>query len=697
MNTILERQETELITNVIQKYVNKGKTRQQIYDDIYDPDDQPGIILAGKFMKVYDELYPPISTYELDPFEQIPNNLRDYQIETVTSCIGALATGDRCYIQLPTGAGKTRVMYKLIDDDFESVKQANNGRLEPGGIVYICMSPRIDLANQHFSQDNARNIKTKYRLIHMHSREPAASVAKSYKEWDRKKEALIITALYQSVSRLRTWLDSRGLVRLVRIAFSDEAHLIARWCQPKVLEREPDINWFMSAGDEWSPEAKFVNLSATPTENQVNNLGNMWGPLIKPVTVGELITRGILCPIETLIPNIRVIQATDSRGNSQNTLDLASMCEILYKSLLYTKSQKAVVFCNTTAKCKELRQLFELETKRSDVKIQAFIHVSGGIDSEFTEEDFDIMDIKYDAEGDKSRGEIALFEKYKGQSVVFTCKRISLGYDFPPVDFVGFCDPKCSRAELSQAIGRCLRMFPGKPVARVFVPITPEDYSKDSSLKRRHLTLFEYLNYLKDEVGFDYRIRDRSDIKNKTDSSVSGGSVGGGLDPLAVQPVQPIPIKPVTMCEVPGYNFLDRDRVCLILAKECIFGQQNGTASATGLVNLFRTNNVDSPDKYREFWNSHPELHDIIPEDYKELSGFRWKDIVDPIGTKYYPTRQECDFGIFNVMQGFQRKFIARNIQQEEYLAKTTELLHKPYMHNVYDPRIPLFEPTVYY
>lgn len=652
-----------------------------------------------------DEIIDKLDTddpLELDLIKRVYGNLcktqlRSYQVDTVRDAKEALAVGYRCFIQLPTGAGKTRVMYKLIDDDFEKVRVVDRARLE-AGVVYICMSPRIDLAKQHFSQENTQNLATPFRLIHIHSREPVASVAKSYKEWDRKKEALVITALYQSVSRLRTWLDSKGLTRLVRIAFSDEAHLIARWCQPKVLEREQDVNWFMSAGDEWSPKTKFVNLSATPTENQVNNLGNMWGPLIKRVTVGELIARGILCPIETLIPNIRVIQTTDSRGNSQNTLDLASMCEILYKSLVYTKSQKAVVFCNTTSKCKELRQLFEQETKRSDVKIQAFIHVSGGIDSEFTEEDFDIMDVKYDdAEGDKSRGEIALFEKYKGQAVVFTCKRISLGYDFPPVDFVGFCDPKCCRAELSQAIGRCLRMFPGKPVARVFVPITPEDYSKDSSLKRRHLTLFEYLNYLKDEVGFDYRIRDRSDIKIKTDSSVSGGSVNGGLDPLAVQPVQPIPIKPVTMCEVPGYNFLDRDRVCLILAKECIFGQQNGAAGATGLVSLFRTNNVDSPDKYREFRNSHTELHDIIPEDYKELSGFRWKDVLDPSGTKYYPTRQECDFGIFNVMQGFQRKFIARKIQQDEYLAKTSELLYKPYMHNVYDPRIPLFEPDVYY
>lgn len=711
----------KLAEKYMRKVLIRYFSRQIPLDDVIqlmEPDTDEETIIR----KVWSDLQaernresPPneISRSNIVETPYTPPELRDYQVETVRDVKEALAVGDRCFVQLPTGAGKTRVMYKLIDDDFESQTKLNslNGRLEPQdkptGIVYICMSPRIDLAKQHFSPDNARNLKTKFRLIHMHSKEPEVNINRVIREWNRQEEALIITALYQSVSRLRGWLDRRGLTNLVRLVFSDEAHLIARWCQPKVLDKEPDINWFMSGV---GPHAKYINLSATPTENQVQNVGDLWGPVIKRVTVGDLIGRGILCPIETLIPNIRVIQTVDSRGNSQNTLDTRSMCEILYKAIVYTNAQKAIVFCNTTAKCRELRDLFEQEASRAesgDVRIQPFIHVSGGVDSEFTEEDFDIMDVRYndggdgeDGVSDKARGEIVLFEKYnKGPAVVFTCKRISMGYDFPAIDFVGFCDPKCSRAELAQCIGRGLRISPGKTTCKVFIPITPADYEQDTGLKRRHLTLFEYLNYLRDEVGFEYRIKDCGDLRVKPKGECGGGSGSPG-DRLEA----PVGIEPAKICEIPGsgYNFIDRDRICLILAKECIRGKQNGKRDSDDIGNniiiqLLRSNNIDSPEKYTELRDSRPELQEMIPADYKNLGSVKWKDVIDPDGVKYYQTIVECRDAISKVYIGFQTKYLSRNMSLDEYRTISTKLRETPSTYNQYDNKIPLFEPEVFY
>lgn len=519
-----------------------------------------------------------------------PPELRDYQVETVRDVKAALAVGDRCFVQLPTGAGKTRVMYKLIDDDFESFNNANNVRLDPG-VVYICMSPRIDLAKQHFCADKAKDMATPYRLINFYSKVDDFTVDAMYCEWSRDKEALIISSLYQSLGRLKAWLDTRQLTKRVRYIFSDEAHLISRWCQPNVLEREPDINWFMTG--IWNPQIKRVFMSATPTENQVCNLDGLWGQLIKPVTVGQLITAKILCPIETLIPNVRVTESIDKKtGDLRTELDSRSMCEILYKALVHTNAKKAVVFCNTTAKCRELRDLFARESESADIKIKSYIYVSGqdsqsGIvnkshkdnseDEDSENEEFaDIMSSKYKDLAEEKRGEIVLFEKCPTPAVVFVCKKISMGYDFPPIDFIAFADPKCAKAELAQCIGRGLRTSTGKTVCRVFIPITPADYMGDTRMKRRHLTLFEYLNYLRDEVGFEYRINDRTDMRIKTQTEIGNSGCNTEINPLVGELDKLTVTEPVTIGDIPGsgYDFLDENKVCLILAKESVLNNQ---------------------------------------------------------------------------------------------------------------------------
>jgi superfamily II DNA or RNA helicase len=651
-------------TKVTKRYIDRGSSLDDIIKKM-EPNEAEEFIIRRIYSKLTGNIPTPTNLNIVQPNTKttlaniIP--LRPYQVQTVSEAQQILKTGDRCYIKLPTGAGKTRIMYKLIDDDFKSVMKVNGGRLEPGGIVYICMSPRIDLANQHFRSDKAKDMDTPFRLIKFYSKVDNFTLDAQYCEWSRDKEALIISGLYQSLDRLKAWLETWQLTKYVRYVFSDEAHLIARWCQPKILERDSTVNWFITG--IWSSYLKRVYLSATPTENQVIDFGGNWGPLIKPVTVGQLITEQILCPIETLIPNVRVTESLDSKGNLRTGLDSGSMCEILYKTLVHTNAQKAVVFCNTTAKCRELRDLFIRESARTDLKIKAYIYVSGlatvpgkkdsvGDSEEEESEDEEFEDIrsnKYKNLEEEKRGEIVLFENCPTPAVVFVCKRISMGYDYPPIDFIAFADPKCAKAELAQCIGRGLRSSTGKTVCRVFIPITPADYTGDTKLKRRHLTLFEYLNYLKDEVGYDYQIKDRKDIKRTTELN------GGGVDGVssARYPMMESSVTLNIFGDIPGYDFLDENKICLVLAKESILNNHKSDFSWDNYNRVqheyYKSRNREYGFKtVKEYFNcdtvKFTDWLDPNVEDLTTMFGKYWKGWYDFLGidTARYPPSMDA-------------------------------------------------------
>lgn len=66
------------------------------------------------------------------------------------------------------------------------------------------------------------------------------------------------------------------------------------------------------------------------------------------------------------------------------------------------------------------------------------------------------------------------FEKADKPSVVSNVKCWGEGIDVPSLDGVAFVDPKWSRIDIVQAIGRAVRLSEGKEVARIIVPVAVE-------------------------------------------------------------------------------------------------------------------------------------------------------------------------------------------------------------------------------
>ena len=606
-----------------------------------------------------------------------PDKLRDYQQQSVSECLSEFREKgkDRCYIQLPTGAGKTRVMYQLINEDFAEFQASTaltNSQVQSGqpvitnrGAVYVCLSPRKDLAEQHFGNASAKHPKTPKGItlnadvIIIHCDVPKKDILAKITAWKQTgtARALIISSLYQSVERLKSILEATGITQ-IRKLFADEAHLIARWGQQSELARFRWKCWMMRN----TICQRRIFMSATPTENQVGNLDEIWGTRINPVSVGRLIARKILVPIETLIPNI--LFNADEDDNSQ--ANLLGICEPLFKTFTTSGSKKGVVFCNTQAKCSALHKMFREIAAKNGSRLKSFLYIGKGFeDGKLESLDDENMDITLLADEDdyKSRGEIAEFEACNHEpAVIFVCRKISMGYDHTPIDFVAFADPKCSKAELAQCVGRGLRTSPdtGKTICRVFIPITPSDYSANTAVKRKHATLFEYLKYLNEDVGVEYRITDRADI-HKPPKPLFVNQVNPLATSDSIQPANPeedflglsapVADEPNTTIDgEPLVRFLDEHRLFIILSNECVSGSRTEKMRYMYFLRMMREKRIYSPELYDRFIAAVPEMEQKFikwPKTVEDIYGtwpaFKWFEVSPAeIRDKYYPDLATC-------------------------------------------------------
>ena len=672
----------EIIKALIKDGLSDGKTFQEYLEEF-------GTGPPSKMRLAHEEVYKimideaeakrPALTINQALIQPIifPDKLRDYQQQSVSECLSEFREKgkDRCYIQLPTGAGKTRVMYQLINEDFAEFWASTaptDSRMPSGqpaitnlGAVYVCLSPRKDLAEQHFRNPSSKNHKTpkgvtiNADVIIIHCDVPKKDILAKITAWKQTRSArpLIISSLYQSVERLKSILEATGITQ-IRKLFADEAHLIARWGQQSELARYGWKCWMMRN----TICQRRIFMSATPTENQVGNLDEIWGTLINPVSVGRLIARKILVPIETLIPNI-IFNADEDDNSPAN---LFGICEPLFKTFTTSGSKKGVVFCNTQAKCSALHKMFRDITAQSGARLKSFLYIGKGFeDGKLESLDDENMDITLLADEDdyKSRGEIAEFEACNHEPVViFVCRKISMGYDHTPIDFVAFADPKCSKAELAQCVGRGLRTSPdtGKTICRVFIPITPSDYSANTAVKRKHATLFEYLKYLNEDVGVEYRITDRADI-HKSPKPLFVNQVNPLATPDSIQPAvwdeeelglsAPVADEPSTTIDgEPLVRFLDEHRLFIILSNECVSGSSFEKMRYKYFLRMMREKVIYSPELYCRFIAVVPEMEQkfvkwpkTVEDIYSTWPAFKWIEVSPAeIRAKYYPDLATC-------------------------------------------------------
>lgn len=405
----------------------------------------------------YNKNYKQITNYS-----NFTIHLRDYQLEAEKQITHELDNNNKCINILPTGGGKTLIFYKIIYNLITNdIERCLDSRKVFYPKVILILLPRIKLCNQTVGDNYVSLIPNCQKIIlnslnNNYETEFVSGIC-NFKN-------IIIACTYQSSNKLYKLIEKYHYS--IDLAIYDECHGITTWMNENnnsLKLNNLGIDFLMN-----SPKIKNrLFTSATPCQNQINNKA-IYGESIKVTGVNNLIKKGYLVPIKTIIKEDK-INENDLEDTAENNI-----CNFINNTCQKENKRKIVIFCNTKRNCNQVYQYFKTE-----LKTHVFKYI--------TESKNSTID---------SEKELQNFENTRERSYLITCKKISMGYDNVEIDCIVFLDPKCSKIEIAQCIGRGLRVDTNNPnkYCTVIIPIIEKELNKSD-----YKTVFEYLAYLNNE------------------------------------------------------------------------------------------------------------------------------------------------------------------------------------------------------
>ena len=453
------------------------------------------------------------------------NKLRPYQKEyieeTIIKLLDNIKNHKKCIIKSPTGSGKTVMIYWIIAKLYKKLGCSNQFNI-------ILATPFKKLCSQSITDEDNINILKAYNINANYMQYDYDNKMITEKNLSKTKthEKYInfISVCYPSMLNLLNFLDNEKIK--VNIAIYDEFHSIQSWDNSNNLRNK----CIKSSNIEY-----MLFASATPDKLQETKT-DIYGEVIDKVKIKELIKLKYLCPIVPLveIDNINPIDPEELKLHEAfgKYYKFPYMIKETFKK--YNK-KKAILFCNDTANCWEM---YDLLKARNDVlgNIKIFHpYVSRSIKKKEKIDNTEKNNIENETENSDSSSDVDFteeetiikpeekqnienvlkeYEKCLDPCILITCKKIAVGYNHPPIDFVIIADNKASIKDISQAIGRGLRLcnlegYENK-VCHVLLPIRIKDINNNN-----FKSIKSYLEYLQNDVGLNIESFIREQINNQ--------------------------------------------------------------------------------------------------------------------------------------------------------------------------------------
>jgi len=381
-------------------------------------------------------------------------SMRDsLQEEYTREAINLLNANGRCLLKAPTGFGKTRVYFNVIE------------RMNPKKVIIL--TPRINL-NKQLSQLLQRN--GKYEIFEMVGSPENRQLALG---GFYASESAVLVLCYQGAKRLSLKAD---------LMIFDEAHYLEKWDAHALQSRATHC----------------LFGTATPFDT-MEQKADVFGEVVEKVKVYELMRYGILCDINTIIRSFPR-EVNIGIGGYPNYLFVADM--IMDNMRKYNK-QRGLIYTNCQENALSLfRFLSGGDEHRNAMPCDVYILTSKHKHANSAEKDSGVFE-KDSGVFEKDSGvfekDSKILEKFGSPggkpALIVSVEMLSYGYDNPLVDFICFADPKHSPVGIRQAIGRGLRKSTQPKTLHVLLPV----YRKEFGVA--YPALKEYLNYIIGECG----------------------------------------------------------------------------------------------------------------------------------------------------------------------------------------------------
>ena len=334
---------------------------------------------------------------------------------------------------------------------------------------------------------------------------PVTSDIKEIKEFLRRDTNQVIFSTYQS-SKLIVEAQKDSTLPMFDITFADESHRCAGDVK-KVFGNVVDEEKIKS-NNRIFMTATPINLSEKQKEKALENDietysmddENIFGEEIFRITFREAINNK-----PKLLTDYQVVViGVDDQSDISD--------QILKRKLLTTDGKEefdAEELANHIALAKSL--------EKYDLKNLITFHSRVDSAKEFAKQHSKVLDwlnqnnfLTKETVCDHINGSMTIserdekLEKLRGKNnktrtIITNAKCLTEGVDIPSLDGIAFIDPKSSFVDIIQAIGRVIRLDPGKEVGTILVPIIINDleFLDEKILISRFKYIFEIINALR--------------------------------------------------------------------------------------------------------------------------------------------------------------------------------------------------------
>lgn len=491
---------------------------------------------------------------------------RKYQQEIIELGNKTLRDHHHFYLELATGGGKSYIVYKLLD-----VIQSD---------TIIIFSPRKKINGQNGNKKYLSILSNIYHTFNY-------SKDTNFNDWitKHKDNKKIIIACTQSQEKIYQAIIDYNLSN-ISIWF-DEAHWsIESWIDCKDSRSK---QFFIQNTDRIK---KRIYTSASPDKEKIELHRDVFGKLYCPIKVKELIDLKWLCSITP-----RILEYNTGTVN---------LSDWVIEEFTTTDSHFGFSFHSRDNNAFQLFYEHYKKYKDENTTIKPYLLIDNGGLGDEKKKLLETIELDYDFRNDVD------FESNE-KSIGFVCKRYDMGYDFDKLDYVVFSDPKMSRKDIIQCIGRGTRPDGlgenGQNLHKTLNIMLPVYIGEDEG---SYKNIIEVLRYLVLDLDVDIL---EDFIHNGVSVSLSdkkGNSVDyGGED--------------------------NRSKLLDLIYQRNILKRPTTEI----LYQFCRKYEITTEEEYNIIKQRNPSIP--LKDNIYEYNGFKWQNVIDPEGEKFYKEKSEVE------------------------------------------------------
>ena len=415
------------------------------------------------------------------PTKRKPLTPDPYQVEALTNIANHLQANDRGTVVMACGTGKTLVALWAVEQSkaksilvlvpsLTLLQQTleewsiHNSWGKDFSYLCVCSDPSVNLKNDEIEIDPT---DVPFRI------DTDPEIVRNYLSQDNGKNKIVFST-YQSSQVVSEAVQDRFEFD---IAIFDEAHKTTGLAAGRFA---------LALDDENIKIKKRLFLTATPKHYDIRKRDkdgefkfvsmddeHVYGSRAHTLTFGDAAAKGIICPYKVIVTFIDKHQVDDFalkngitlvEGDAVAAKWVASQIAVS-SAIKHTNATKIITFHSRVKAAQE----FASNEAHGITKF-----VSG----------FEVFHVHGKQKSNERKDTIGKFRK-SSRSIITNAKCLTEGVDVPAVDMVAFVDPRHSRIDIAQAVGRAMRKPRGgdKKVGYIVVPIYAED-TTDESLEK---------------------------------------------------------------------------------------------------------------------------------------------------------------------------------------------------------------------